>query len=657
MNTQYKQQIIETISDLTKSLNDIDKLTIDGVNDEQLKKSFENIRDVIFKGISKIKRHIETLSTVAEWNRLNVSFFGETNAGKSTIIESLINGDGRSIGEGYKDFTKNINKITYNNINLMDMPGIEGREHTVIKSIRKAVDKSHVVFYVVGTNKEPEENTILKMKNFLKDNVKVYSIINVRGKPTVYKYKKELIDKNTQIVERRVKEKFASLLEGNYSGNIVVNEYLSLLKNSKLQQRFEKDKQKAIEIFGSIDEIKKFSNIQEINKILDNLNNDIQNEIKVSNTYKFLSSLETILSKTLKEKKNFDSFIKETNGLIDKYLDDINNVILKYESEIYASLSVNIERMRIELKKSINNALDNGESESLIKTKLDEVKKKQSKKLNEDISQLLSSMKDEIEGKIKEFKNRMTLKMRFLNLKGNFNLESILESLEMNFKYVLGQIVDIGLSIWGVVIAFAVNPILGVITGVLAIARKIWDWFFADPCKRKREAKSKASKKIDILIGDIENKIKRDLKKELNEVNKNTRKPVIELQKSMRDIKNISLKIDKNIKEIQKTKADLCIMLMKEFLGKDIKFAYIDLKLSKTIIVGFSVNNEVKKYLQKLFRVKNIDLYSSYSEWLGKVASKNRENQIVVRDEFNYRALNVASIYEKNVQFSRITRS
>jgi hypothetical protein len=266
-------------------------------------------------------------------------------------------------------------------------------------------------------------------------------------------------------------------------------------------------------------------------------------------------------------------------------------------------------------------------------------------------------MKNEIEEKIKEFKDRMSLQMGFLNLKGDFNLESILESLEISFKYVLGQIIDVGLSIWGVIEAFAIHPILGVITGVLALARKLWDWFFGDPDKRKREAKNKSAKKIDSLINDIENKITTDLKRELIRVKDNTKKPVIELQKSMRDIKNISLEIDKKIIEIKKAKVDLSILLIKEFLGKDIKFAYIDLQLSKAIAIGCSVNNEVKEHLQKLFRVNNIDLYPSYYEWLDEVGSKNGENQFIAKDEFNYRVLNAASLYDEEIEFDRIIRS
>ena len=658
MESQYKLNIINLVSDLMLSLNSIEHLSLNNVEDEELIKSFENIRGVIFKGISDIKHHIEILSTVAEWGRLNVSFFGETNAGKSTIIESLISGDGGSIGEGYKDFTKTVNKIAYKNINLMDMPGIEGREHKVIKNIHEAVDKSHVVFYVVGTNKEPEEQTILKIKKFLKDNVKVYSIINVRGKPTIYKYKEELKDKNTLIVENRVREKFTDLLGENYAGNVVVNGYLSLLKNSRLEQRFKNDREKAIGIFGNEHTIEKFSNIQDINAIIDNFGNGIHDEIIISNTYKFLKSFGVILSKILGEKKNLDYSIKEISNLIYKYLDDVESIILKYESEIHSTLDVNINRMRIELKKTISKIIDNGGSESSMKSELYTVRQKQSKKLNEDITTLLYSMKDEIEGKIKEFKNRMSLKMEFLNLEGDFNLESILESLEVSFKYTLEQIIDVGLSIWGVVIASAINPILGIVTGVLTFARKIWDWFFGDPDKRKQEAKSKSAKEIDSLMNDVEKKIRSDLERELRKVNSNTKKPVKQLQESMKGIKNISLSIDKKISEIKLSQTNFSLLLMKEFLGENIIFSYVDLQLSEAVAIGYSVNEKVKVHLKEKLRIKNINLYSSYTEWLSKAGSKNGADIFIAKNEFDFRAVNAVSLHKgSGIKFKRVTRS
>ena len=658
MESQYKQYITSSVTSLITSLNSIDQLSLDKVKDEQLIKSFENIRSVISKGISKIKYHLEILSKTAEWDKLNVAFFGETNAGKSTIIEALINGDGRSIGEGYKDFTKTINLYNYNNINLIDMPGIEGRENRVIKNIQKAVNKSHVIFYVIGTNKEPEEYTISKIKNFLKDNAKVYSIINVRDKPTAYKIKKELKDKNIATVESRIERKFSEILGNNYAGNIVVNGYLAFLRSNRIAKtRFENDQIKALNIFGNKSKIEEFSNIREIYNLLDSFKKDIKNEIIISNTYKFIKNISVILSNILREKKNFDLFLKETNELTEKYLDEVEKIIQKYESEIMSTLEVNINSLKAELKKEVNKGIDNGDKESSIRSNLDNIKKLYERKLNEQIEELLSSMKNEIESKIKEFKDRISLQMQFLNFKGNFDLGSILESLEVNFKYVIGQIVDVGLSIWRVVIFFAIKPILGIVAGVLALARKIWDWFFGDPDKRKREAKSKAKYEINYMINDVKKKIEHELKRELIGVEKNIKKPVIQLRNSMKGLKKISMEIDNKIAEIKRTLVTLSTLLMKEILGDSVMFSYLDLQLSEAVVIGYEVNSDVKKHLLKMFRLKEINLYSSYQDWLNDAGNYAENGSFIAKDEFSYRAVSSLALTDiGKIKFQRVER-
>jgi len=75
---------------------------------------------------------------------------------------------------------------------------------------------------VIGTNKEPEEGTINKIKSFLKDKAEVYSLINARGKPTAYNHKPLLIDDNLLAIEKRIKSRFEELLENHYSGNIIL---------------------------------------------------------------------------------------------------------------------------------------------------------------------------------------------------------------------------------------------------------------------------------------------------------------------------------------------------------------------------------------------------------------------------------------------------
>jgi GTP-binding protein EngB required for normal cell division len=143
-----QNQMISYINNLLNFLDNIQNISITDETNYNFKQSFEKIKNTILKNGLKIKNNIEFLSKNAEWDKLNVAFFGETNAGKSTIIEALTNGEGHTIGEGYKDFTLDVNIKQFKNINLVDMPGIEGKEYKVIKSIKEAVNKSHIIFYV-----------------------------------------------------------------------------------------------------------------------------------------------------------------------------------------------------------------------------------------------------------------------------------------------------------------------------------------------------------------------------------------------------------------------------------------------------------------------------------------------------------------------------
>ena len=63
-----------------------------------------------------------------EWDKLCVVMYGPTNSGKSTIIEALSCGDGRTIGTGEKDYTLKSREIQFGPLLLVDTPGIEGGE-------------------------------------------------------------------------------------------------------------------------------------------------------------------------------------------------------------------------------------------------------------------------------------------------------------------------------------------------------------------------------------------------------------------------------------------------------------------------------------------------------------------------------------------------
>lgn len=83
---EYKNVYSNLIENVDEVLNDISKIEIQHIdlkkkNDETQSK-LKELRDVFVRDVEKLDKN-------AVWDRFTIAFFGETNAGKSTIIESL----------------------------------------------------------------------------------------------------------------------------------------------------------------------------------------------------------------------------------------------------------------------------------------------------------------------------------------------------------------------------------------------------------------------------------------------------------------------------------------------------------------------------------------------------------------------------------------
>ncbi|EKE85697.1 50S ribosome-binding GTPase family protein [Helicobacter pylori R036d] len=142
----------------------------------------------------KSLKELESLKNNEEWENFTIAFYGETGAGKSTLIECLrlffkeqskvvqqerfkrlysnyqnnyqnderkrqaiLNElhslqDGAIIGDGRSDFTLKTRSYSFQynhqNFTLLDVPGIEGSEKKVIDQISNATQKAHAIFYV-----------------------------------------------------------------------------------------------------------------------------------------------------------------------------------------------------------------------------------------------------------------------------------------------------------------------------------------------------------------------------------------------------------------------------------------------------------------------------------------------------------------------------
>ncbi|GAA9566617.1 hypothetical protein HpHA50_08240 [Helicobacter pylori] len=236
---------------------------------ERLKKFNQEALEVFQKLESESLKELESLKNNEEWENFTIAFYGETGAGKSTLIECLrlffkeqskvvqqerfkrlysnyqnnyqndernkqpiLNElhslqDGAIIGDGRSDFTLKTRSYSfqYNHQNfiLLDVPGIEGSEKKVIDQISNATQKAHAIFYVTKTPNPPQKGeerkrgTIEKIQRQLDSQTEVWAIFN---KPINNQraFKDGLIDESEKESLKILNKEMKNILGEHYMG-------------------------------------------------------------------------------------------------------------------------------------------------------------------------------------------------------------------------------------------------------------------------------------------------------------------------------------------------------------------------------------------------------------------------------------------------------
>ncbi len=242
-------------------------------------------------------KELESLKNNEEWENFTIAFYGETGAGKSTLIECLRlffkerskmdqqehfrqlysnyvknhkgSGhallelekfqDGAIIGDGRSDFTLETRSYTLKHNNktftLLDVPGIEGDEKKVIQQISNATQKAHAIFYVTKKptppqkGEEKKEGTIEKIQKQLDSQTEVWTIFN---KPinNPRAFKDGLIDGSEKESLKILNKEMKNILGEHYMGHQIVSAQMAFygLSSALLPESdFYKNKQKFLD--------------------------------------------------------------------------------------------------------------------------------------------------------------------------------------------------------------------------------------------------------------------------------------------------------------------------------------------------------------------------------------------------------------------------
>ena len=615
-----KRDYNEISAQLRAAIKQIQKIPSSTNEFQKIKQSFV---DTLSAQLSRT--HLEANNTLnsTEWDKLVIAFFGETNAGKSTIIETfrilfdeterhkniyasffkrLKNAyyeipreghsrayeifieciklfdvrkwfrhieyavDGIIVGDGRHDFTK-IYKEYEMNISgkpfvLIDVPGIEGNEDDYKDEIKIALSKAHCVFYVQGHNKTTDSATAEKIKKYLRNWVKVYTIYNVRGSADAYDTPEERVNLVTDDVRKvcvGIEKSFSDILGDSYGGNTVTQGFLALSAQANFSPKradLIRKQNKLLTFFNSRDELYQFSRFDSVVSLVNEKASNYTNEIYEANKDKLVALSKHTIFAIEEELNNQKGTIEKYCGLLNNYRREVDTYYNSASHRIEIQLREKCDDEFRKLKESVFTIISDDEPEK--KERIAGQVNTTSGSLREGIFHILKTENEELNKRLKESERKLKglpigiLNFEHLNNESPniyININDFLEHLEISF----GDVFNFGMNVAGSAAAGATlgsfipgigNLVGGIIGGFLGVAKSL---FTSDGGVGK--AQEEARKKIDEASfrawDDIQKNVVYKIK---NDFNKQTTKTSAVVNDAL---SNIS-KLDSAINEAKK---------------------------------------------------------------------------------------------------------
>lgn len=536
--------------------------SLQGVNTQ-----FDIVKETIAKAleqqISEAKQELSSALKNTTWDNLVIAFFGETNAGKSTIIETFRilfdphrkKEDGLIVGDGHQDFTKTYAeyKLSIAGVpfTLIDVPGIEGNEDEFKDTIKTALHKAHSVFYVHGDNTKPDTATAEKIKKYLGDWVKVYSIYNVRNDASYYDEEEEretLLTPGTQKAESLIRSTFKEILGEVYGGHITIQALLAMSAKASFSSKRDgliKTQKKLLNYFGgSADKILQFSQFQTLINLVQQKAANFKPEIVEANKQKLISLSNKMDHEIVESMQEAEQLLEQlNNGLRSVKQSVCNNLLSSAGNNIINKCYRSVDGSFSQLKQSMYNLIDRD---------VDNIKSRANAEQSRIISQMQNNISNIVRSELKNIQTTSTRKIkeldgivlhslqlnRNISTGSNDNFSNAFSKLDITWGDVghgalsiiggygtgvaIGELAVIGASWTGVTLGAELGSILGPIGAGLGAAAGFFIAVFGGSDK-KAKAKEEVSKTIGTAKANAKSQIYKSLQPTINNINRQKR--------------------------------------------------------------------------------------------------------------------------------------
>ncbi|WRB67629.1 50S ribosome-binding GTPase [Helicobacter pylori] len=565
-----------------KSIKELQKIfeNTDG-GDERLR-AFNQEALEVFKNLeSEGLKELESLKNNEEWEKFTIAFYGETGAGKSTLIECLrlffkepgkmdqqerfkrlyANmknhessehaeleklQDGAIIGDGRSDFTLETKSYTLKHNNqsfiLLDVPGIEGDEKKVKQQISNATRKAHAIFYVTKTPAPPQkgeerkEGTIEKIQKQLDSQTEVYTLFNKPIK-SPRALKDGLIDENEKESLKILNEKMKAILGKHYMGYKAVSAQVAFygLSSALLPETdLYKNKQKFLEIFKAEELLLYKSQFKQLGKfIAGTLLENSRKKIIESNCNKALKVIEKLQKAIITTiDRQINLTIKEIKDKLLETYSNLDHSRDKFVSKLKNSVFDAIDRFESDLREEmhayIDRDIENKECKEIFKNECKQGMKELDRTIEGLVKKCEKQFSKDIKEDIEQFEERIKnslVMLNYINLDSGFdpkfNIHSGIDK--------LGLISSIGSLVFGIFNFWNPVGLAFIGLGAIGIVKSVWSWFSSD------YKKSQQRKEVDKNLDKVCEKIAKHMRNEIKDAKKGIFEKVESLKAGLND--------------------------------------------------------------------------------------------------------------------------
>ncbi|SAL19697.1 GTPase Der [Caballeronia telluris] len=491
------------------------------------------------------------------------------------MLDSLVPfADGQIIGTGRSDYTLDAHGYEFDangqRFELLDVPGIEGKEARVIDSILGAVKAAHAVFYVTGKPSAPQtgdkdgQGTLEKIREHLGDQTEVWSIFNKRITNPIQLEKGDLLNQGERASLAVLDETMREHLGNNYQRYIALSAQPAFLAAADCLvpgSDAARGREKFLAKASPADVLARSGFQSFLDWLSRGMVTDSDARIRASNVHKVRSAVRTAAGTIALIQRDkvapLAADVQRDWAHVSEQLElAVSALGPALQTHADAAIRTFETRVREQIYERIKDGIDNDD----VKDALSAAMRREQAKLESALPTLmereLARFQRDVSDTLERFQRRIEeLQDAYRSIDtptlGSFELNMKFDS-GVNYISLIAALAGGLMMIWNP--AGWVSLAIGGVTLVVSIAKAVWGFFDSD--YKKSQQRKAANENIGRVVGRMEDAMKSSCDKAMESVKTRIDEIAAEVERSVNQVAQINstlIRVSANLAQLSTT--------------------------------------------------------------------------------------------------------